>query len=660
MLEQGRAAVRRVREWDLALMGVLLVAAVARLLWPGLYQLKWDEVHILDVSLRLARDGEWVWLSNHTSWSVLPGHSPLNNYVMAFVYLFTLDPCIHRLFIGLLGVAAVGIMYWTIKRYFGLWAAIITGLLLATAPPAVEWSRYVWNPNLAQPFLALWLLTGLLGYYEGRRWAQITHWLALSLAVQPQIGFALHLVPLSGLLILVGWFRPQADRRTLVRATALGWGLAFLSVVPWVIGMLDAGLVERVSNAETEVVNYSDGYIRSVLGTVVSSTEFWGFCREPGGNGWWPPVRYERVLWLKTWLTVVGVLWLLIEVRWRRREAVPSALLALMTCWPLVSFPLSPIPVVDFYLMPMMFGALAVQAIILTRLATFRRWARWPVLAFVCAVLAVQGWLLLGTYDWLRDHGKELPFRVPLSTYQDLLDDWKEESDHLVVLVETPEFKFGYPEQGELWHVVGRQYGLWVIHMPQGIPIHPQGQVLVSNYAGTLIPTLFGEGETTGTLSSGQPMFRKFVIPAGYQPEIDWTPENISLLANGARILGLDVSGEPQPGQLWPVVIAWTPEQSKVGPQYQFSVRLVGEDGTTYAQMDGQSLTGSLWRAGDLVLNRFELPVSESLPPKARLRVQLLMYTWPDIGQVDAVNDDGAVVAPWLYLIPAQSQAAAE
>ncbi|HVO71594.1 MAG TPA: glycosyltransferase family 39 protein, partial [Aggregatilineaceae bacterium] len=168
MSRRSNILARSIRRWDLALISVILVAAVARLSWPGLYQLKWDEVRMLTASLRLARYGEWTWLSNNTSWANLPGHSPFNTYLISLPYFFTGDPRVPRLLIGVMGTLAAAVIYVLTRRYFGRSAALVAGLFIAADPHAVEWSSYVWNPNIAQVFLALWLLTGLLGYYEGK------------------------------------------------------------------------------------------------------------------------------------------------------------------------------------------------------------------------------------------------------------------------------------------------------------------------------------------------------------------------------------------------------------------------------------------------------------------------------------------------------------
>ncbi|HKZ69840.1 MAG TPA: glycosyltransferase family 39 protein, partial [Anaerolineales bacterium] len=226
----------RTRAIDLSLVGVLTLAACLRWVYIGMYQLVGDEAILLYSALRLGRHGQWTWLTlNVTSWSFLPGHSPFSVYLIAIPYLFSPDPRLARLWVGLLAIVGIAVMYWVMRRYFGQTAALMTGLLLAAHVPLTDWSRFVWNANLAQPFIAGWLLTGLLGYYEGKRWAQALHWLALSCAIQAHPGNVL-LAPLSLFLVTAGWIQHRSERRALVRATLLGWAIFAASLVPWGIG----------------------------------------------------------------------------------------------------------------------------------------------------------------------------------------------------------------------------------------------------------------------------------------------------------------------------------------------------------------------------------------------------------------------------------------
>ncbi|MBI3359836.1 MAG: hypothetical protein HY023_01865 [Chloroflexi bacterium] len=126
-------------------------------------------------------------------------------------------------------------------------------------------------------------------------------------------------------------------------------------------------------------------------------------------------------------------------------------------------------------------------------------------------------------------------------------------------------------------------------------------------------------------------------------------PENVSLFANGARVLGLAMDGSPEAGRAWPIRVVWQAEKSRVAEQYSFSVRLVEEQGDLFGHVDGLSLYGDLWRQGDTVINRFRLPVSQGYPSDAPLRVEVLMYGGAEVGVVDEAGNE---VAEGLRLSP--------
>jgi hypothetical protein len=317
-------------------------------------------------------------------------------------------------------------------------------------------------------------------------------------------------------------------------------------------------------------------------------------------------------LWIKTWLTLLGLGWLAVT-GWRRRwDGVPRLLLVLLTLWPLISFVVSPISVADFYLLPIMFGAYVVQGAFFARLSEIRPWMHWPVAGAVAAFLILQGWLIVASWRWLQIDGAQEPFRAPMSLHMDLIDSWAQRSPGPVTLLtETKEAKYDKTEQEWLWRVIGAPYDTRVVRMPQGVPIDPRGQVLVGTLRGETIPALFGEGRLAGELNTGEPIFRWVEIPPGYQPALDYVPETIARFDNGARILGVDVLADPQPGQPWPLRVIWQPEVSGIDEQYQFSVRAVDGDGNAYGQADMASLNGWLWQAGDTVINPVEVSLGE-------------------------------------------------
>jgi len=148
---------------------------------------------------------------------------------------------------------------------------------------------------------------------------------------------------------------------------------------------------------------------------------------------------------------------------------------------------------------------------------------------------------------------------------------------------------------------------------------------------------------------NGEPMYRWVVVPQAPDMPLTLFPETFDRFANGVRILGISLKQEPRAGAAWPVTLLWRVERTDLADNYSFSVRLVNEQDESFGQVDGLSLTGGLWHQGDTVINRFNVPVSESYRKGGKLRVQVLMYkTEP----VPAVDDGGSQVAAWVTLVP--------
>jgi 4-amino-4-deoxy-L-arabinose transferase-like glycosyltransferase len=639
----------RWRSLDIQLLIVLFVAVAIRCVLPGAYQMTWDESRLLYDGMMLARHGRWVWLtSNQAAW-ILPGHSPLNDYLVALPYLFTANPIGARLFVAALGVIAVAITYLMTKRYFGQRAATITGLLLAVAAPAVEWSRYVWNPNLAPPFIALTIFTGLLGYYEGKQWAQTAHWLALSVAIQAHPGNAL-LLPLSLFLLVIHWPKTAERRRPYLRATLLGWLIAAISFIPFGIGLLSTGFVQNASRTtESGQAGVSLLGIVRDFSILVGSTNYQLIprARLTPGN-WWPDWNTDNILSAQTLITAAGAIWLIVRGP-RRKTHVSGLYLALCTLFPLLSYVLAPFSVQAFYLMAILFAAYPIQGIVLAGLSRLKRWAFYPVGLLVAVFVILQLWLDIGYLRWLTIGGTLENFRAPLSVHQDLLKDWLDNGKEVVILSEGVEGKYGATEQERLWYVVTEGYPVRILRMAQGIPVAPGGEIVVDNYKGATLPAYFGAGEIAGRLSSGDPMFRWVRVTPDMLPKPNILPEGSALFSNGARLLGLSAETKPRAGQDWPISLLWQPQRSAISEQYQFSVRLIDAQNKTYGQFDMASLGGYAWRAGDVVVNRLSIPVPDDLPDSP-LTVQVLMYTWPDIKNANVVDEAGNPISQWVLL----------
>jgi hypothetical protein len=226
----------------------------------------------------------------------------------------------------------------------------------------------------------------------------------------------------------------------------------------------------------------------------------------------------------------------------------------------------------------------------------------------------------------------------------------------IIILTETQEGKRGPKIHTMYWRVTAEGYPARLVQMepPQGVPIPKDGAIIASTYGGTTIPTLFGPGEIFGTLVNGEPIFRWTLL--AHPPEFNHSlvPEGSPRFGNGTRILGISTEKEPLAGQRWPVKLIWKIELTNISEEYHFSVRLVDDKGTRYGQADTFSLDGWLWHEDDVVVNRVEVPVSESYPDGIRPRVWLLMYSDNDVAVVDEENN---WVAPWMFLSPLKPDA---
>lgn len=81
-------------------------------------------------------------------------------YLLMPIAAFTANPMADVVFTALVNVAAVILTYIFTRRYFGRLAGTVAALLFATAFQAVQYSRFIWQPNLL-PFLTLLFMLAL-------------------------------------------------------------------------------------------------------------------------------------------------------------------------------------------------------------------------------------------------------------------------------------------------------------------------------------------------------------------------------------------------------------------------------------------------------------------------------------------------------------------
>lgn len=130
-------------------------------------------------------------------------NGPLYYYMMAFsMAVWWMNPVAAAAMVALVGTAAVGLVYYLARSWFGKVSAIIAATLYSLSPVNIIYSRSSWNPNPA-PFFAL---LGIIGLYKSRQsknylWMILTGG-ALAFAVQMHL-LALILIPIYGAVWLL-------------------------------------------------------------------------------------------------------------------------------------------------------------------------------------------------------------------------------------------------------------------------------------------------------------------------------------------------------------------------------------------------------------------------------------------------------------------------
>jgi 4-amino-4-deoxy-L-arabinose transferase-like glycosyltransferase len=225
--------------WARPALFALLVATAALYLW-GLGSSGWANSYYSAA----AQAGSVSWKaffygSSDAGNSITVDKTPASLWVMALsVRVFGLSSWSILVPQALCGVAAVGVLYATVRRWFGVGAGLLAGAVMSLTPVAVLMFRFN-NPD------ALLVLVLVIGAYATVRAVETasTRWLALA-GVLVGLGFltkmlqALLVVPAFALTYLIAaptglWRRiRQLLLAGLAMVAAAGWWVAIVELVP--------------------------------------------------------------------------------------------------------------------------------------------------------------------------------------------------------------------------------------------------------------------------------------------------------------------------------------------------------------------------------------------------------------------------------------------
>lgn len=124
-----------------------------------------------NISMRLARTAIVGHLLPVTSveYSVGGYAPPFGQYLVIPFALFTHNPWPAVLSIAIWNVLGIALCYLFALKYFGRWVAGVGTLIFATCGVAVNYSRFIWQPNYETTFLILWALALFAWCLDGRR-----------------------------------------------------------------------------------------------------------------------------------------------------------------------------------------------------------------------------------------------------------------------------------------------------------------------------------------------------------------------------------------------------------------------------------------------------------------------------------------------------------
>jgi 4-amino-4-deoxy-L-arabinose transferase-like glycosyltransferase len=648
-------------KFDIYLSVIVILAIFLRTFQTGLRHFHLDDSFLYN-SILIARYGRWTWVSDaFIGWegSRLPitYHSPLNDYFLAIPYLFSPDMRDIRAFVGFLAGFAVIIVYLYTRRYFGRLTALVTCLLLAVNPAVIAHSRWTRIPYLAHFFLALWVYTGLVGYYENKPRAQIAHWILLALIVQFQPANSL-LVLATLVLVILNIIHFQAYG-SLLKTTAMGMFIGGLTFIPWLIGI--PHMPERILSVSDSQL--SVGRIMSVYQELLGSDTYWFQRASSHEVIWWPPNEIN-IIFRDTlpYLAIVVSVILFIYTLYRRNwQMLPVGFLAFSTLYlPLLGYTISPNFLREVYFMGIIYTAFPIMGIALIWIAQQHWVLKVAVGMFIGIMVVVSLWYTALDFRWMAvDSWLEPISRAPLTKVIDVLDELHDENPagEIIVLVGNIEDRYSNSGiQTRFWQVIGEPYRLTVIDRLQnfGIPLsanHPTTLLSVKGEHSINLFEAWGDMEYLGQMEDSSYAFNALVINSqSLLDSLSHVPENGYQFSNGAEVQGVINNPSATDPMQWSGFLIWQPVTTNPNQQYQFSLRVLDLAGNRYGQTDFPSLIPSHWQVDTIAVNPFVVALSSPIPQNMSLRIQLLMYTFPDIANVAVVDRAGSVVGEWLYL----------
>jgi hypothetical protein len=632
---------------------IALLAAIPRVVWPGISEYKLDESTAV-LSALDALHHHALPIQGQGSSVAGAAQGPLLYDLVAVILAVQPNPRLVVVVIGLINALAVGLTYVACCDRFGRRVAMLSAILFATAPWAIVFSRKIWPNDLLAPaaVVALWGLlratnpkTAVPGL--GRTWVALAALVSLNFGAWPEA-----MVPALATIVL-----PRTRQGRAGIWSLLGFSVFVVSLIPRLtdIRAIVAAVLARQGGAPA--INLSPfGYIVQLAGTDAfqilagPSTAFDDGQAIPSiGLG------LQVLLLIGAATTSVRLVSAAIGRATRRLDD------GLILLWWLAPAVVSVAPgSIEVYIHHFV-GTFPTQFVLIalgiTRIESGVHWlvhlARGPTrrlamlpvaIGSTTAVVAaaIQLTFFAGFLHFVATHPSDTFFGTPLSVSMDAASAVRHDrlTGSVVVLsggdevgVDTvPTVMASLTDSADLIYVDAKRTAI--------IPGDPISVLYVAPDARAdaldlLAPWQQPAGPLRETENIGGPDgFTRFEArPVGAWRPIDWRGLGVPL-SDGADMLTASVPRQARSGQSLLVDVAWRIGQPPPQPTDQsVFAHLVAESGTQLADLDFSPLPRHPWRDGDVVINRYALPVPVQAAA-GRYWVDVGRYTRPDLAPV--------------------------
>jgi len=629
----------RVVHW-LELLGLALVLALAgflRLGWPGVNSFGFDEARVSLLALEMAREGEISSVGIPSSAGV--PNPPLFVWLMAFPFALSRDPLFATLCVAAFSSLAVVPLWSMARRAWGPWAALTAGLLYASAPYGVLYSRSIWSQDLMAPLAILWAWLGLRALNTRHGLALALHIALAGLAWQVHYSGAA-LIPVTAYLLVRFRLWRLSSRGTGWRWILAGGVLPVAAALPFTVTLLKSGtLITSVESLLARPAQWSLDAWR--LWAEVAAGHAWEWL--PLGWDWqWPPASaaiQTGARALTAALVAAGLLLLARDLCRARRTASTHIMLdRLIIPWAVAApilFTRSSTPVYHQYLLT----ALPALALPGGRAASgSRRWQGPLVTALALAIALVQGGAVatsihanaselhpggMGTpLQYPRDMAHQMAASAPVYSHA-RNDDAAYDADAaaMSVLFWGRDLRL---VNGETTLLLPPQEDL-----AQLLFLFPDSQALDVAHRFARIAS-----ETAFPRRSGEPAYTVLQV-TGLNPE-HLTPLDDQVLENGLALIGWSAR---RVGGTLHIITCWHVTEAHVpGRYHQFNhLHPAGADAPVAVQ--DAPLSSGAWAAGDSVLTwaTFDVQTARSH------YLDVGMYTFPELVRIPRKGGGDAI-----------------